>query len=579
MRGSKYVLGFGRPNYVPSATASPGKAVLKVFTDNTDKKETVFTWISSSNTTHYNLLLEQKNATGAWKEYERIQDVRSGVTRTLPMGNYRGQLQSCNANAPTEDGTGIRTTLSDYVEFTVGCGHAYMADVTKEATCGEDGSCTYTCMICGHSYTQTIPATREHNYGEGVYYPESDTQPEKTAYTCNACGFVLERFGGLKNGSCGQKVSWSLDETGRLIIYGTGPMADYTLSNYSESTSPFFGMEDVKSVVIKKGVTAVGDYAFFRRTSLGSVTVSASVTRIGESAFDGCTELGSVELSNGLLSLEAHAFNCCDSLTALTIPDSVTEIGEYAFIRCRSLRTVVIGAGVTTLNSYTFSGCSSLESVTIHFSLKEIQTGAFSGCGELRDVYYKGVQQQWEATQIAGENESLKNARIHYQDPPQGWLQAGDNWYYFNKGKMVTGWLEYGPVWYYFKPDGTMLKGWLYYGKKWYYFNDIGRMHTGWAKDGGQWYYMDQNGHMVTGWLKLGGVWYYLKPSGNMAIGWVKEGNTWYYFKPSGAMQTGWLQYGKIWYYFHSSGAMATGTVKIGSKTYDFGTDGICKNP
>ncbi len=57
--------------------------------------------------------------------------------------------------------------------------HAYTATVTKQPTCGATGVRTYTCT-CGHSYTETIPATGNH-----VYDGDDDT-------VCNVCGHVRD---------------------------------------------------------------------------------------------------------------------------------------------------------------------------------------------------------------------------------------------------------------------------------------------------------------------------------------------------------------------------------------------------
>ena len=59
------------------------------------------------------------------------------------------------------------------------CAHEYAPSVT-EPTCGEDGLTTYTCSLCGHSYTEIIPATGEH-----VYDDDYDA-------TCNHCGEIRE---------------------------------------------------------------------------------------------------------------------------------------------------------------------------------------------------------------------------------------------------------------------------------------------------------------------------------------------------------------------------------------------------
>ncbi|MBQ3202464.1 MAG: hypothetical protein IJB36_02345, partial [Clostridia bacterium] len=58
--------------------------------------------------------------------------------------------------------------------------HAYEGEVSTAATCGKDGAMTYTCSICGHSYTEAIPATGKHTYDD-----EYDA-------TCNVCGDVRE---------------------------------------------------------------------------------------------------------------------------------------------------------------------------------------------------------------------------------------------------------------------------------------------------------------------------------------------------------------------------------------------------
>jgi hypothetical protein len=100
--------------------------------------------------------------------------------------------------------------------------------------------------------------------------------------------------------------------------------------------------KEIKEFVIPKGVTTIGDYAFYRCSTLTSVTIPASVTTIGKSAFRDCS-----------------------TLTSVTIPASVTTIGNYAFRSCSSLTSVTIPASVTTIGDYAFYGCSSLTSVTI----------------------------------------------------------------------------------------------------------------------------------------------------------------------------------------------------------------------
>lgn len=64
--------------------------------------------------------------------------------------------------------------------------HSYTSAVTKEATCTESGTVTYTCS-CGDSYTETIPA-KGHSY-ELVSSTAADCTSEGTnTYRCSVCG-------------------------------------------------------------------------------------------------------------------------------------------------------------------------------------------------------------------------------------------------------------------------------------------------------------------------------------------------------------------------------------------------------
>lgn len=81
-----------------------------------------------------------------------------------------------------------------------------------------------------------------------------------------------------ESGSCGDNVTYTFDSsTGLLTISGTGAMTDYS----SSSNSPFYSNDEIKSIVIEKGVTSIGSYIFLNCTSLERVTVPDSVKSIG----------------------------------------------------------------------------------------------------------------------------------------------------------------------------------------------------------------------------------------------------------------------------------------------------------
>ena len=94
------------------------------------------------------------------------------------------------------------------------------------------------------------------------------------------------------------------------------------------------------SIVVKDGVTSIGQYAFGNCKALSSITILNSVTRIGEGAFYGCTGLTSITIPNSVTSIEEGTFYDCSGLTSVTIPNSVTKIGGYAFFDCSGLTSV-----------------------------------------------------------------------------------------------------------------------------------------------------------------------------------------------------------------------------------------------
>ncbi len=87
----------------------------------------------------------------------------------------------------------------------------------------------------------------------------------------------------LPNAPCGDALAWSFDSaSGALTVSGSGPMYDWA----SSEDVPWRAIRDqVTSVVVGEGVTAVGDRAFFGMRYLASVSLPSTVASIGEGAF------------------------------------------------------------------------------------------------------------------------------------------------------------------------------------------------------------------------------------------------------------------------------------------------------
>ena len=64
--------------------------------------------------------------------------------------------------------------------------HSYVSTITREPSCGVAGVRTYTCSVCGDTYTEEIPAL-VHEY-EVTETPASCTVPGLRTYTCRICG-------------------------------------------------------------------------------------------------------------------------------------------------------------------------------------------------------------------------------------------------------------------------------------------------------------------------------------------------------------------------------------------------------
>ena len=207
----------------------------------------------------------------------------------------------------------------------------------------------------------------------------------------------------IASGDCGKdgaNLTWTLDSTGLLTISGEGEMESYSSVNKNGwiTTAPW--QNRASTLIIQKGVTSIGGYAFYNCGALKSVTIPDSVTSIGDWAFEGCNNIEKVHISDiaawcGIVFENyysnplsyANDLYVNDALvTDLTIPNGVTSIGSYAFKGCTGLTSVTIGNGVTSIGYYAFSGCTGLTSVEIPNSVTSIGSSAFYGCTGLTSV-------------------------------------------------------------------------------------------------------------------------------------------------------------------------------------------------
>lgn len=137
----------------------------------------------------------------------------------------------------------------------------------------------------------------------------------------------------VDSGTCGENLTWTLDDAGVLTISGTGAMTDFAMRRPIPDVIPpwYANCTAIQQVIIESGTTSIGSQAFEDCTNLSAVSIPNTVQTIGVYAFKGCSNLRSVCIPEGVVSIDTGAFLGCEMFLWIELPQSLQTIGASAF--------------------------------------------------------------------------------------------------------------------------------------------------------------------------------------------------------------------------------------------------------
>lgn len=111
----------------------------------------------------------------------------------------------------------------------------------------------------------------------------------------------------------------------------------------------FFGCSSLTSIAVAEGNT------FYNSCSNCNAIIETSTNTL----IAGCEN---TIIPKGVTSIGQEAFYLCSGLTNITIPEGVTSIGNYVFQGCSDLSCITIPKSMVTIGEYVFYGCEKLSS-------------------------------------------------------------------------------------------------------------------------------------------------------------------------------------------------------------------------
>ncbi|MCO7151991.1 leucine-rich repeat domain-containing protein [Anaerobutyricum hallii] len=246
--------------------------------------------------------------------------------------------------------------------------------VSKDPTCTEKGSKTYTCAVCRETKTEEIPATGHQNKEVRDKKAATCTKAGYTGDTCcKDCGELLKT--GKETDALGH--TWGKGKVTRKSTYTAAGQITYTCSRCGKkrvitTKKLFYPKAGTKYTVAGcqyKVIKAGAEVSLVRTNkNAKSVTIPAVIKVKG--------------VTYKVTSIGTKAFNGSKKLTKVTVGANIKKISNNAFFKCKSLKTVTIKSVLLTkktANKKAFKGISRKMVIKVPKKMKKVYVKIFKG--------------------------------------------------------------------------------------------------------------------------------------------------------------------------------------------------------
>lgn len=237
----------------------------------------------------------------------------------------------------------------------------------------------------------------------------------------------------VETGEIGENAYYVLYSNGRLLLRGSGATYDYEIGR-----SPFWENENIRSLVISDGITAIGSSVFERCSNMATASLPTSLTEIGKRAFfmynlGGLTALS---IPSSVTTIGEKAFSC-EALTSVTLPATLTTLGNYLFMDSSTLTTARVEC--SEVPGFCFVRCTNLQNVTLSHNVTSIGSHWINYCNRLTQITYEGSLDDWatvsKGTSWDGRSGQLTGTLVRincldgfmaYDDENKEWVEVRD---------------------------------------------------------------------------------------------------------------------------------------------------------